>query len=354
MSRFFNQKYENLIPYTPGEQPRNIEKIIKLNTNESPFPPSPQAVCAAAKEAEHLELYSDPECKFLTEKTAQILNVQPSNVIMTNGSDEALFLAFTAYCDKQQPAAFADITYGFYSVFAQLLGVPYVEIPLKSDFSIDINDYVGIKKTIFIANPNAPTGIALEKDKIETIVCSNPNNIVVIDEAYVDFGAESCISLINKYDNLIVTGTFSKSRSMAGARLGFAVGNREIVNDLNTLKFSMNPYNVNRMTMVAGIGALSDQDYFKNNCRKIINTRNNTVCELKKLGFLTLPSSANFVFATHPKVSGSKIYNELKKRGIFVRHFEKERIQEYNRITIGTDEQMKALLRALSDILREE
>ncbi len=351
MSKFFSQKYKNLIPYTPGEQPKDM-KYIKLNTNESPFPPSEKAIKAASEAACTLQLYSDPECRYLTEKLAETLGVDYSEVLCTNGSDEILNFAFMAYCDKEHPAAFADITYGFYSVFAEINNVPYTEIPLKEDFTIDINDYIGIGKTIFIANPNAPTGIALSRDEIERIIKSNPDNIVVIDEAYVDFGGESCIPLIKKYDNLLVTGTFSKSRSMAGARLGFGVASAKLIQDLNTIKYSTNPYNINRMTMAAGIGALEDKEYFENNCKYIMETREYTAAKLCELGFEILPSSTNFVFAKHPSVSGQLIYEKLKESGILVRHFTKEKICEYNRITIGTREQMDALLGALSKIVK--
>ncbi len=351
MSRFFSKKYSSLVPYTPGEQPKDMQ-YIKLNTNESPFPPSEKAIKAASDAARTLQLYSDPECRLLTEKLAETLGVNYSEVLCTNGSDEILNFAFMAYCDESHPAAFADITYGFYPVFAQINNIPYTEIPLKSDFTIDINDYIGINKTIFIANPNAPTGIALSRDDIEKIIKSNPDSIVVIDEAYVDFGAESCIPLIHKYDNLLVTGTFSKSRSMAGARLGFGVGCASLIQDLNTIKYSTNPYNINRMTMAAGIGALEDKEYFEDNCKYIIRTREYATVELTKLGFEVLPSSTNFVFAKHPNVSGLKIYQDLKENGILVRHFTKERICEYNRITIGTKEQMDMLLSELEKIVK--
>lgn len=235
MSRFFSKKYKNLVPYTPGEQPKDT-KYIKLNTNESPFPPSEKAILGAMEEAQQLQLYPDPECRRLTEKVAELCGVKYENVLMTNGSDEILNFAFMAFCDEEHPAAFPDISYGFYSVFAELNNIPYTEIPLKEDFTIDINDYKGINKTIFIANPNAPTGITLTLEQIEEILISNPDNVVVIDEAYVDFGAESCIPLIEKYDNLLVCQTFSKSRSMAGARLGFGVGSAQIIADLNTVK----------------------------------------------------------------------------------------------------------------------
>ncbi|MBQ1928428.1 MAG: histidinol-phosphate transaminase [Clostridia bacterium] len=350
MSRFFSDKYKKLIPYTPGEQPKDM-KYIKLNTNESPFAPSENAVKLALEEAGKLELYPDPEVKTLSEIFAKKVGVEPCEVLATNGSDEILNFAFMAFCDDNHPAVFPNITYGFYSVFADLNFIPYTEIPLKSDFTINVDDYIGINKTIFIANPNAPTGIALPLCDIEIIIKSNPDNVVVIDEAYVDFGGESAVNLIHKYDNLLVTQTFSKSRSMAGARLGFGIGCKELINDLNTVKYSTNPYNINRMTMAAGIGTLLDDDYTQKCCKTIIENREYTANELKKLGFTMTPSSANFVFAKHESVSGEKIYTELKARGILVRHFTKSEICDYNRITIGTKEQMQALLSALEEIL---
>ncbi|MBQ8911031.1 MAG: aminotransferase class I/II-fold pyridoxal phosphate-dependent enzyme, partial [Clostridia bacterium] len=257
MSRFFSKKYESLTPYTPGEQPKG-QTFIKLNTNESPFPPSLKAQKAAAEAAGLLQLYSDPTCQALNEKMAKVLGVGSENILMTNGSDEVLNFAFMAFCDEDHPAAFADITYGFYSVFAKLNGVPYLEIPLNDDFTLPVDAFTKIPHTLFIANPNAPTGLAISLCDVERILQSNPDRVVVIDEAYVDFGGESAVCLIDKYDNLLVTGTFSKSRSMAGARLGFGVACPSLIADLNTLKYSTNPYNVNRMTMAAGIGVLED------------------------------------------------------------------------------------------------
>ena len=353
MSRFFSNKYDALTPYTPGEQPK-ILNLVKLNTNESPFPPSPKTVKAAAEAAERLELYSDPTCSVLTEKMAEILGVKPEQVLMTNGSDEILNFAFMAYGDKNMPIVFPDITYGFYPVFAQLSNIPYEEIPLDDEFKIRVSNYIGINKTIVIANPNAPTGIALSLNEIEEIIKSNPDNIVVIDEAYVDFGNQSAVCLVDKYDNLLVTGTFSKSRSMAGARLGFGVASKEIIQDLNTIKYSTNPYNINRMTMAAGIGALEDEEYTKKNCGIICENREYTMTKLKEMGFAMTPSTTNFIFAKHPTVSGMDIYTKLRKKGILVRHFTGERICEYNRITVGTREQMDKFLTAVGEILEDK
>ena len=352
MSRFISSKFNSLTPYTPGEQPQE-RKYIKLNTNESPFPPSPMAQRLARQSAGDLQLYSDPECKALVKIASQKLGVAEDEILFTNGSDEILNFAFSAFCDKDNPAVFANITYGFYKVFAEYNGVPYIELPLKDDFTLDINDYIGINKTVFIANPNAPTGIALSKEKIEKVVSSNPNNVVVVDEAYVDFGGESCTDLIHKYDNLLVCQTFSKSRSLAGGRLGFGVACKEIINDLNTIKYSTNPYNINRMTMSAGIGALCDDKYFVNNCKKIADTRKYTEEKLKELGFVMTDSKANFIFAKHSKIGGKELYLALKEKGVLIRHFETELLKDYNRITVGSDGQMQAFIDILKDVLEE-
>lgn len=352
MSRFFSSKYDLLTPYTPGEQPKDVS-YIKLNTNESPFPPPPLVQQYAKKEAERLHLYSDPQCRDLVAIAAEKLGVATDEILFTNGSDEILNFAFMAFCDGAHPAVFPDITYGFYRVFAQVNGVPYTEIPLQQDFTIRVEDYIGRNQMIVIANPNAPTGIALPLSDIEKIVAGNPDSVVVIDEAYVDFGAESALKLIHKYDNLLVTQTFSKSRSMAGARLGFGAGNRELIRDLNTIKYSTNPYNVNRMTMAAGVGALEADGYFRVNCQKIIETRDWTNMELIKLGFHILPSMTNFVFAKYPGISGKALNLALREKGILVRHFDTPKLNDYNRITIGSREQMKSLVSALKEILEE-
>ena len=247
MSTFFSGALKNLAPYTPGEQPQD-QQYVKLNTNESPYPPSAGVITALnAKEASDLRLYSDPECKELKKALADYYKVEPENIYVGNGSDEALNFAFLSYATDGRGVAFADITYGFYPVFADLYHIPVQIVPLKSDFSIAPEDYYGLNKTIVIANPNAPTGMALSRDAIEGIVKANPDSVVVVDEAYVDFGAESCVELTKIYPNLLVVQTYSKSRSMAGARLGYAIGNAELIRDLETVKFSTNPYNVNRL-----------------------------------------------------------------------------------------------------------
>ncbi len=307
----------------------------------------------AAEAAENLQLYSDPECRDLVRKAAEVFQVAEDEILFTNGSDEILNFAFMAFCDEKHPAVFPDISYGFYKVFAALNGIPYEEIPLAKDFTICPEEYYGINKTIIIANPNAPTGIALTGKKIEEIVKSNPNNVVIIDEAYVDFGGESVIPLIHKYENLLVTGTFSKSRSLAGGRLGFGIGCRALIRDLNTIKYATNPYNVNRMTMAAGVGTLLDEAYTKENCRKIMEVREWTASQMKEIGFILTESKANFVFARHPDVDGKEIYLRMKKKGVLIRHFDTPRLCQYNRITVGSRAQMETFMEKLKEVLEE-
>ena len=352
MSRFFSSKYDKLTPYVPGEQPAE-QKYVKLNTNESPFPPSPKALLYARDHTRSPELYSDPEGLELRRALAFLYGVRPEEIILTNGSDEVLSFAFMAFCDKEHPAVFPDITDGFYPVYAQLNGVPYREIPLKADFSIDPEDYRQARGTVFIANPNAPTGKLMSVSDIESIVASAPERVVVIDEAYIDFGGVSCIPLIRKYDNLLVTQTFSKSRSMAGARLGFGVGNEALIRDLNTLHYSTNPYNVNSMTLALGLGTVLEEAYTQRNCAELIRVREQTAARLKALGFTMPESKANFLFVHSDRIGGEELYLKLKERGILVRHFTTPRIADYNRITIGTEAQMDTLLEAVKAILEE-
>lgn len=352
MSRFFSERFAALTPYTPGEQPQD-QQYVKLNTNESPFPPSEKALRAAAENLRPLQLYSDPDCRILREKLAARCGVTPEEVLVTNGSDEALNFAFMAFCDSAHGAAFPNISYGFYPVFAQVNGVPYTEIPLKADFSVDAEDYCGIGKTVFIANPNAPTGRLLPPAEIERILRSNPDNVVVIDEAYVDFGGESCIPLVRAYENLLVVQTFSKSRSLAGGRLGYAVGDRALIRDLDSLRFSTNPYNVNSATLALGAAILDDEETTRRNCAVIAENRDYTTKALRELGFEVLDSCANFVFARTPAMDGGALYQKLKARGVLVRHFTKPEIAQFNRITIGTRQQMDALLAAIRAILEE-
>ena len=352
MSRFFSKKYKSLTPYTPGEQPKD-QQYVKLNTNESPFPPPPAVIEAAEAAAKTLQLYSDPDSKDLTKALAARYGVEPDELLLTNGSDEILNFAFMAFCDENSPIVFPDITYGFYPVFAKLNHIPYEEIPLRDDFTVDVNDYIGIGKHVVIANPNAPTGIALGVDDIEKVVASNPGNVVIVDEAYVDFGAESAISLTKKYDNLLVTQTFSKSRSMAGARLGYGVGSKALIADMITIKYSTNPYNINRVSAAAGVAAIANDAYFMKNCRIIAQNREKTAAALTALGFRVLPSRSNFLFAESDRIGGEELYLKLKARGVLIRHLSVERIKNFNRITIGSAEQMDVLLREIERILEE-
>lgn len=352
MSNFVNEKIGKLAPYVPGEQPKD-KKYIKLNTNESPFPPSKKAVKMASKELVNSRLYPDPDSTNLINAIANEVNVNSKNVIVTNGSDEVLNFVFIAYASENCPAIFPDISYGFYKVFAGVNGVPFEEIALKDDFSIDINDYLGKNGVIIIANPNAPTGLTIPLSDIEKLVVENPNRVVVIDEAYVDFGGESAIPLTKKYDNLLVTQTFSKSRSMAGARLGFGVASEKIINDLKTVQYSTNPYNVNRATAAMGIGAILDKNYFEKNVATITHNRENVISDLTALGFTCLPSKTNFVFCKSDKIGGEELYLKLKEKGVLIRHFNKERISDFIRVTIGSRVEMTAFINAVKEILGE-
>ena len=352
MSRFFSEKYAALTPYTPGEQPQD-QQYTKLNTNESPFPPSEKAMNAALAALRPLQLYSDPDCRRLREKLAARYGVTPDMVMVDNGSDETLNFAFMAFCDAEHPAVFPNISYGFYPVFAQVNGIPYEEIPLTADFSVNADDYCGIGKTVFIANPNAPTGKLLPPAEIEKILQTNPDNVVVIDEAYVDFGGVSCIPLVHKYENLLVVQTYSKSRSLAGGRLGYAIGSAALIQDLNNLRYSTNPYNVNSATLALGEALLDDEETTRANCAVIIENRDYTTAALRALGFEVLDSCANFVFARTPEMDGGTLYQKLKARGVLVRHFTKPEIADFNRITIGTRQQMDILLETIRAILEE-
>ena len=353
MSRFFSSRHASLVPYTPGEQPK-VLNVTKLNTNECPFPPSEKALRFAAENTRPLNLYPELQFVDIRGRLAGLYGISPDNFVLGNGSDELLNFAFMAFCDDQKQAAFPNISYGFYPVYAELNHVPYLEIPLREDFSIAPEDYFNLGRTIFIANPNAPTGMALTRAQVDEIVKRNPDSVVVIDEAYVDFGGETCIPLIQKYDNLLVIQTFSKSRSMAGARLGFAAGGEALIADLNTIRYSTNPYNVNSMTLALGPGVLLDEETTRKNCRTIMENRAWTVAELESLGFTVLPSSANFIFARSGRIDGGELYAKLKARNILIRHFDKPEISAWNRITIGTREQMDVLLKNIREILEEK
>lgn len=349
MSGYLNGRLSVLKPYVPGEQPRDAQ-YIKLNTNENPYFPSRYAISAVnAGELENLRLYSDPECRALSAEIAAYYGVNSENVLPTNGSDEALAFCFAAFCESG--ALFPDVTYGFYKVFAGLFGAEYEEIKLNPDFTVDIAPYLGCNRAVFLANPNAQTGINLGLEQIERIISSNESNVVVIDEAYVDFGGESVVPLVKKYKNLVVVQTFSKSRSLAGARVGFAVACEELIADLKRVKFSFNPYNVNRLSCLLAAEAMRDREYFEECVKKIIATRVRLAEELEKLGFGVLPSKANFVLAKSPAVAGGELYKRLKEKGVLVRHFDDVRISDYVRITVGTDRDIDILLKKIQEIL---
>ena len=351
MSKFLNERLSNIEAYTPGEQPQD-KKYIKLNTNESPFPPSKGVIKAINKrEIKDLRLYCDPECKKLRTSLANFYSVSNENIFLSNGSDDILNFAFMAY--GQKGAVFADITYGFYSVFAELYGIETEIVPLNNDFSLNVDAFFNKDKLIVIANPNAPTGMEISLLDIEKIAQSNPNSVVLIDEAYVDFGGQSCYKLTEKYNNLLCVGTFSKSRSLAGARLGFAIANKELIGDLETIKYSTNPYNINRLTQIAGSLAIEENKYYADNCKKIIENREFTVRELIKLGFEVLPSKANFIFTKSDKIDGLTLYQKLKEKGVLIRHFNKERIKDFNRITIGSKKEMEIFILKVKEILGE-
>ncbi len=352
MTRFLSEQFRYLEPYVPGEQPQD-KAYVKLNTNESPFGPDPGVLKAVQREAERLQLYPDPTGKALKEALAKYYGVAAGNVFLVNGSDEALNYAIMAYCDEILPIAYPDVSYGFYKVFADLYNLPQTVVPLKEDFTIDVDAFCSAKGMAVFANPNAPTGIDLPVSEIERILQSDPDRIVLVDEAYVDFGAESCISLVGKYDNLIVVQTYSKARSMAGARLGFLIADASIVQELEMLRYCTNPYNINRMTMAAGIAALENDAYYKNNCRTIMENRETVREKLEEMGCEVLPSSANFLFAKPPIGTGEEWYLALKEKGVLIRWLKGIRTSSYVRITIGSMEQMKAFLSATREYLKE-
>lgn len=350
MSRFIDKRLSSLEAYVPGEQPKPGE-FIKLNTNEFPYPPAIGVEKAAADAVNNMNLYSDLSCKALSESFEKVFGYGRKNVVFTNGSDEALYLSFLTFCGKECGAAYPDITYGFYSVYADLCGIESTVIPLGKDFSVNPVDYYGVNKTIVIANPNAPTGKMLTVDEVESIIINNPANIVIIDEAYADFSGQTCVKLVDKYDNLVIIGTFSKSRGMAGARLGYLIACEELVNDIQKVKFSINPYNVNSITQAVGKAVLDNDEYYTKCVNEICKTRDSFSEDIKGLGFEVVPSKTNFVFAKHKEIDGKEIACRLRERGILIRRFDKERINEYLRISIGTPEQMKTVYSALSDII---
>jgi len=352
MSRFLNSRYETLEPYTPGEQPKVAGKLIKLNTNENPYKPAPEVIEAINdEELNRLKLYSEPAASVLTDAIAEYYGIDGNQVIAGNGSDEILAFIFMAFQGESGRIYYPEISYSFYPVYCDIFGAEGVKVPLADDFSVNISDYFGVDGTIVITNPNAPTGMALSLEQIEEILKKNSNNLVVIDEAYVDFGAQSAVSLIDDYDNLLIVQTLSKSRSLAGARVGFAMGNSETIADMNRIKFSFNPYNLNRLSIIAGAAAMKNRAYFTETRKKIMETRESFVDRMKGMGFEVLPSKANFVFARHDEISGEEYFTKLRKYNIIVRHFSNEKISDYVRITIGTPQEMAALTDATAEIL---
>ncbi len=349
MSRFLSPRHQALDAYTPGEQPR--VKLIKLNTNESPYPPSPEAVRALTPEAiERFRLYSDIPARDLCQATGEFYGIDPSWILYSNGSDEILAFAFQAF--GEAGVSFPDITYGFYPVWSDLYGLPASIHPVREDFSVDLDEYRG-GGLIVIANPNAPTSVAQPLDKIEALVKANPDTVVLIDEAYVDFGAETAVPLVEKYDNLIIVQTFSKSRSLAGARLGFAIAQPHLIADLNRIKCSFNPYNVGTPAQLMGAAAMRDRDYFELTRLAIIETRERAKAALEAMSFTVLPSCANFLFARAPGLSGEALQKALRSRNILVRRFDIPRIRDYLRISVGTPEEMRTLTEAIQAILEE-
>ena len=354
MKELWSQRCRGLIPYTPGEQPKG-RKLIKLNTNENPYPPSPQALRAIKEAAgESLRLYPDPECTELREGIALALDVKPEQIFVGNGSDEVLSLAFQAFFDPDKPIRFADITYSFYPVFADFYGLSYREIPLDEHFSLPLAPFLEPGGGVVLANPNAPTGRELDLCDIRSIVAANENSVVVVDEAYVDFGSRSAVELVSLFPNLLVVRTFSKGRSLAGLRVGYAVGDKDLIAGLNAVKNSFNSYPVDRLAQAGALGAIRDQDYFRATATKIISTRACASGHLRSMGFTVCDSAANFLFVTHEAIPAKVLLEGLRQRGILVRWWDKPRISNYLRITVGTDEDMQALCQALREIIAEQ
>lgn len=352
--RFWSPEVRELEPYVPGEQPK-IQNLLKLNTNENPYPPSPKVVDAVqavlAHQADALRLYPDPDATALKQAIAKQQNVDVSQVFVGNGSDEVLAHIFKAFFIQQEPILYPDITYSFYPVYSQFFGVQTKQIPLNEKFEIDISDYEQENGGIIITNPNAPTSIALGLDKIEQVLKANPNRVIVIDEAYVDFGAESAVELVSRYENLVVCQTTSKSRSLAGLRVGFAIAQAHLIAALEAVKNSFNSYPIDRFAIAAAVASFEDQDYFQEQCEKVIASREKLVANLTELGFNVLPSKANFIFATHSLHDAAQLAEKLREQGIIVRYFNKTRINQFLRITIGTDEQNQRLVDSLKMLI---
>lgn len=352
--RFWSPEVRELEPYTPGEQPK-IQNLLKLNTNENPYPPSPKVVEAVqavlAHQADALRLYPDPDATQLKQAIATQQNVSVDQVFVGNGSDEVLAHIFKAFFIQDQPILYPDITYSFYPVYSQFFGIETKQVPLNDDFEIVVDDYSQANGGIIITNPNAPTSIALSLQQIEQVLQANPDRVVVIDEAYVDFGAETAVGLVNQYDNLVVCQTTSKSRSLAGLRVGFAIAQAHLIVALEAVKNSFNSYPMDRFAIAAAVASFEDQAYFEAQCQKVIQSRDKLVEELKVIGFKVLPSKANFIFVTHPARDAAELATQLREQGVLVRYFNKPRIDQYLRITIGTDQQNQRLIETLKTLL---
>ena len=348
---FLSDEAARLAPYTPGEQPQDAQYIM-LNTNECPFPPSPKVVKALSRaEVLKLNLYSDPTCGVLTDAIAARYGLRRENILAANGSDEVLAFAFRAFCGAGQGVAYPDITYGFYRAQTALFGLEAAIIPLREDFTLAVEDYLDSHGTVIIATPTAPSGIAVPRTDIQRLVEADPDRVVIVDEAYVDFGARSAVELIDSYPNLVVVQTMSKSRSLAGLRVGFALGSEDLIAALRCVKNSFNSYTLDRLALAGAEGALRDRDYLRATAMKIQNTRECTASQLKKMGFVVTDSSANFLFVSHPDMPAKALLDGLRERGILVRWWDKPRIRDYLRITVGTDEEMQALCAALAALL---
>ena len=353
MDKPFLDKLRKIDPYVPGEQPKTAD-IIKLNANENPYPPAPGVTeVLRTFDAAKLAIYPDANAKALKTAIAERFDLQPSQVFLGNGSDDVLALAFQSFFCSDKPILYPDITYSFYPVWCDLFRIPYENMPLDEDFCVNVRDYDKPNGGIVLPNPNAPTGRGVTLGFLEDLLQHNQDCVVIIDEAYVDFGAESCVPMIYRYDNLLVTQTMSKSRSLAGGRVGYALGSPELIADLNRVKYSFHPYNVNRLSIAAGAAAVADEAYFAACTAAIRQTRAWTVGELENLGFTVLPSQANFVFARHSQLPGETLYRKLKENGVLVRWFDADRIRDYIRITIGSMEQMETLVEELTAILEE-
>ena len=352
MKNFLSDKAKSIEPYTPGEQPKD-KKYIKLNTNESPYPPSPNVKKVITESSfDDLRLYPDPNVSDLKKEISKLYNIKEDNIFIGNGSDEILAFSFMAFFNRGDKVYYPNITYSFYSVYSSLFDLNEQKIHLKDDFTIDINNYKNLDSGIFIANPNAPTGLLLSLKEIEEILINNKDNIVIIDEAYIDFGGESAYKLIDKYCNLLVIQTFSKSRALAGMRLGFAIGDENLIQGLKNIKYSFNSYTINRLSILAAIEAIKDKKYFEESVNKIINTRERMKIQLKELDFKVLDSKSNFLFISHKNMFTEKLYLKLRDNGILVRYFKSNIIDNYIRVTIGTDEEMDAFIKKLKEILK--